>query len=188
MVDFEHSPNSALLNADYSYIDMIWREWQQSLNPLKDERINAVQVLLPWGKTARQGIEPSAYVNYKAQLPVTSNVQQDRAFATAPTSAGEKFNAVEETLIVYGILSQKDIEDQELYQGAMNETQKREEHAQLAVRLLGTPVDKIRASEATSQNVRFKLTPRFILTAETVNYASIEEIAETCCDEGLVCA
>jgi hypothetical protein len=32
--------------------------------PLKYESINAVQVLLPWGKTARQVIELSACVDY----------------------------------------------------------------------------------------------------------------------------
>jgi hypothetical protein len=91
-------------------------------------------VLQPWGKTARQVIGLSARVDYKAQLPVTSNVQNNRWFATAPTSSDEKLNALEER-----VKTQKKIEGPELYHTEITDVLQREEDADLAVRSLLHP-------------------------------------------------
>jgi hypothetical protein len=42
---------------------------------------------------------------------VTLNIQQDWAFATAPTSPGEKLNTIEEKPNTQGVISQKNIEE-----------------------------------------------------------------------------
>jgi hypothetical protein len=135
----EHSPNPILLDLYEAFIDMTCRDWQQYISPLKAENINAIQVLQPWGKTARQVIGLSARVDYKAQLPVTSNVQNNRWFATAPTPSEEMINALEERVKTQNILAQKKIEGPELYHTEITDVLQREEDADLAVRSLLQP-------------------------------------------------
>jgi hypothetical protein len=156
MMDFQHSPNSAFFYLHHAFIDKIWRDWQLYGNALKVEDINLDQVLQPWGKTARQVMELSACVDYQAQLAAASNVQQDRAFAAAPTSAEEKFNTVGEKVAAQKVIAQKKMEEPAVYQTEVKEVLKREEDAQQAARSLGAPEDKIQASKATAENVLLK--------------------------------
>jgi uncharacterized protein with PhoU and TrkA domain len=107
-------------------------------------------VLQPWDTTARHVMGLSTCVDYMAQLPVPSSVQNDRWFAAAPISSEEKVNALEERINTQRILAQKKIEEPELHQTEITEVLKREEDADLAVHSLDTLDDKIQSSEATS--------------------------------------